>query len=72
MTTGRRSKSTDATIFPSAAEAEGEGEDDELKPQAHRSERRWMLADDRGSMVWVGPQERRRRVGGRREKKNPA
>jgi hypothetical protein len=72
MTTGRRSKTTDATISPSAPEAEGEGEDDELKPRAHRSEWRWMLADDRGSMVWVGPQERRRRVGGRREKKNPA
>jgi hypothetical protein len=49
MTTGRRSKTTDATILS----AEGEGEEDALKPRAQRSRRRWRLAGDRGSMVWV-------------------
>ena len=54
MTTGRRSKTTEATIFPSApcaVEGGEEEEEEELKPRAHRSGR--MLAGDRGSMVGV-------------------
>jgi hypothetical protein len=58
MTTGRRSKTTDATIFPSAAEAE-----DELKSWAHRSGPRRRLAGDRSNMVWLAGRGWRRTRG---------
>jgi hypothetical protein len=73
MTTGRRSKTTDATIFPSAGEAE-----DELKPWAHRSGPRRRLAGDRSNMAWLagwGGAAREEAKGGSkeamREKKEP-